>query len=201
MSTVLANESRRPERVTPKRRKPVKRAQRQQTPLLQRWVLRHGVPLLSFPRPFVPEHGRQVWIPCWIALVEAATNRAFRISPHALGEPCVPLISLSKIAGEGVARAGTGGCAGYGFGLRAHGRFRCPVVQHYHTEGYLGVPLKGDKGIVVKSVPWDRESQCICLLASEARRQHQALWRRTAQSKRVTFHYSSQRAMTSLSWS
>ena len=72
-------------------------------------ILRHRVPLLSFPRPLVPEHDRQVWIPCWRALVEAATNRAFRISPHALGEPCAPLISLAKIAGEGVARAGTGG--------------------------------------------------------------------------------------------
>ena len=82
-------------------------AQRQQTPLLQRWVLRHGVPLPSFPPPLVPEHDRQVWIPCWRALAEAATNRAFRISPNALGEPCAPLISLAKIAGEGIARAGT----------------------------------------------------------------------------------------------
>ena len=124
--------------MTPKRRKPVKRAQRQQTPLLQRWVLRHGVPLLSFPRPLVPEHDRQVWIPCWRALVEAATNRAFRISPHALGKPCAPLISLAKIAGEGVAQAGTGGCAGYGFGLRAHGRFRCPVICRKPVTGPIG---------------------------------------------------------------
>ena len=104
------------------------RAQRQQTPLLQRWVLRHGVPLLSFPRPLVPEHDRQVWIPCWRALIEAATNRAFRISPHALGKPCAPLISLAKIAGEGVARAGTGG-------LRQ---------LWFRTPGARPLPLSGD---------------------------------------------------------